>query len=198
MRWTLAIGVVLLVLLAGYMAWPLVALYQIASAIETKNTAALREMIDLPLLRRSLAEQIVAEYLKLTGKTQRLGPFATSIAVGVGATAADPIVARLLNLENLIEFLNKGSGGAVAGASLPIGFAPINASSLDSVWRTWLNSEYSGARFLVSLPPDKTQAQQFRLSLDLIQWHWKLAGIELPEQLRVQLAQEMLRTNPTP
>ena len=197
MRWTIWISAVLLILLAAYTAWPLVALYQLAGAIEKRDAAALNERIDFPRLRRSLSEQIVAEYLKLTGMAQRLGPLGTGIAVGIGASVADPLVERLLNLERLLDFLNKGSvSGVVAGASLPSGLAPFDASSLSSAWRIWLNTEYSTIRFWVSLPPDKPAAQQFKPRLDLIQWRWKLTGIELPEQLRVQLAQEIIRTKP--
>jgi hypothetical protein len=198
MRWTIRIGAVLVIVLAAYTAWPLAALYRLARAIEARDKAALGETIDLALLRRSLTTQIVAEYLKLTGTAQKLGPLATSLAAGVGATVADSVVARLLNLDTLIDILNKGSvGAAVAGMSFPAE-APINAGSLASTWRTWLNSEYSGTRFVVSLPPDQAPAQQFRVTLNLIRWQWKLTGIELPEPLRMQLAQEALRTNPKP
>ncbi len=197
MRWTIRVSAVLLILLAAYTVWPLIALYQLAGAIEKRDAVALNEKIDFPRLRRSLTEQVVAEYLKLTGMAKRLGPLGTGIAVGIGATVADPLVERLLNLERLLDFLNKGSvSGVVTGASLPSGLAPFDASSLSSAWRAWLSTEYSTTRFWVSLPPDKPAAQQFKPRLDLIEWRWKLTGIELPEQLRVQLAQEVIRTNP--
>src|SRR5467141_1758733 len=88
MRWTIRIGLVFLVLLTAYAAWPLMSLYRLAAAIETRNAAELADSIDLPLLRRSLTEQIIAEYLKLTGKASRLGAVGTSFAVGIGATIA--------------------------------------------------------------------------------------------------------------
>ena len=194
MRWTIRIGLVFLVLLTAYAAWPLMSLYRLAAAIETRNAAELADSIDLPLLRRSLTEQIVAEYLKLTGKASRLGALGTSFVVGMGATIADPTVARLLNLENLMDLLNKGSAGT--GFELPAGIAPVTSSSLSSAWRTWLNTEYSGSRFYVSLPPDAPPPQQFKLRLNLMEWQWKLTGVELPEKLRVQFAQEVIRANP--
>jgi Protein of unknown function (DUF2939) len=196
MRWTIRIGLLLLALLAAYTAWPLVALYQMASAIEARNSTDLAGMIELPMLRRSLTEQIVAEYLKLSGKASRLGAMGTSLATGIGATIADPIVARLLNLENLIDLLNKGSADVAGASRISLDVAPLNPSTLSNVWQTWLNTEYAGTRFEVSLPPDKPATQQFKVRLHLIGWQWKLTGIALPEPLRVQLAQEVLRTNP--
>ena len=84
MRWGLWTTVVLIVLLVAYFAWPLVGFYSLASAVESRNAAALAERVDFPSLRRSLSQQVIAEYLKLTGKDKELGRFRTGIASGVG------------------------------------------------------------------------------------------------------------------
>jgi hypothetical protein len=197
MRWTVGISLALLILIGAYTVWPLISLYQLAAAVEDGNRAALAEKVDVPRLRRSLAEQIVAEYLKITGKTQNLGRFGTSAAVGIGATIADPIVERLLNLDTLSDLLKKGSVGGVASTGPLTTFAPLSSNALASVWRAWLNTEYSGTRFMISLPTDKAPFEQFRIRLDLNGWAWMFTGIELPEQLRIQLAQEIVRTHPS-
>ena len=46
MRWTLVIILASIILLAGYTVWPFYSLYRIASAVETRNSAALQELID--------------------------------------------------------------------------------------------------------------------------------------------------------
>jgi len=69
MRWTLFIIIVLIILLAGYTVWPFYSLYRIASAVETRNSAALQELVDIPSLRSSMARQIADAHLKLTGKS---------------------------------------------------------------------------------------------------------------------------------
>jgi hypothetical protein len=55
--------------------------------------------------KQALIEQCkqVATYLELTGK--KLGLIEKSIAVGVGGSIADPIVARLVNAETLLDLL---------------------------------------------------------------------------------------------
>jgi hypothetical protein len=62
MRWGLWTTVVLIVLLVAYFAWPLVGFYSLASAVESRNAAALAERVDFPSLRRSLSQQVIAEY----------------------------------------------------------------------------------------------------------------------------------------
>lgn len=69
MRWGLWLTVVLVLLLAAYMVWPLTGFYRIASAIEAKDATALAERVEFRSLRRSLTQQVIAEYLKLTGKS---------------------------------------------------------------------------------------------------------------------------------
>jgi hypothetical protein len=59
MRWALWITFALVILLAVYIASPLIALQSIASAVEARDAAALTERIEFPALRRSLTRQIV-------------------------------------------------------------------------------------------------------------------------------------------
>ncbi len=191
MKWTLRITVALAVLLGAYTAWPLLGLYRIANAVEARNPTAVAERVDFNSLRRSLTEQIVATYLRLTGKAVTLGPLGTNLAIGIGATVADPFVARLLNPEALLDFLNKGQ---VEGAGLSAsGVPPINTAALRSAWQVWLNSEYGAGNVYFSLPPGRRATEQFRVRLRLVQWQWKLAGLDLPEELRVRIAQELIK-----
>ena len=69
MRWMLWITLGVLVLLALYLATPLIALHDIASAVKARDAAALAERIEFPSVRRSLTRQIVMTYRELTGKT---------------------------------------------------------------------------------------------------------------------------------
>jgi uncharacterized membrane protein (GlpM family) len=101
MRWGLWTTVVLIFLLVAYFAWPLIGFYSLASAVESRNAAALAERVDFPSLRRSISQQVIAEYLKLTGKDKELGRFRTGIATGVGAALAEPVVAQFLNADRI-------------------------------------------------------------------------------------------------
>jgi len=106
-RWGRWITVLLILLLATYFTWPLVGFYRIGSAVESKNAAALAQRVEFPSLRRSLSQQVIAEYLKLTGKDEKLGRFRTGVATGIGAALAEPVIAQFLNAETLLDFLNK-------------------------------------------------------------------------------------------
>lgn len=188
MRWALFITVLLVVLTGVYIASPLTALYRIGSDVEAKDGAAVAERIDFRALRRSFKRQIGETYRELTGKTLPLNAMARRMAVSV----ADPVVARLMAINALLDLLGKGDAGAEA--KLPLDRAPITARSLQSAWRLWLNAEYTGKRFTVYLPPEGARAGQFRLELRLSNWTWKISGLELPRDLREKLARELIET----
>src|SRR4026208_1558871 len=101
-RWGRWIVVALILFVGAFFIWPLVGVYVIASAVEAKNATALAERVEFSLLRRSLTQQVIAEYLTLTGKDQKLGRFKSGIATGVGAALAEPVVAEFLNAETLL------------------------------------------------------------------------------------------------
>jgi hypothetical protein len=190
MRWALLITVALVLLLAVYTVWPLIGFYRIASAIESRNATAFSERVDFRLLRRSLTQQVIAEYLRLTGREAKLGPF-RGVATGIGASLADPIVARFLNAETLLELLTKGTAGDHTKLSSEV--APFSSSLWGDAWQVWWHSAYRGTDFYVYLPPEKSKSDQFGVRLSLSGLEWKLTGLVLPDALRVQLAQEVLR-----
>jgi hypothetical protein len=187
MRWGFLAAGALCVLLIIYLASPLIALHSIQSAVETKDAVTLTERIDFPALRRSLTKQIVEEYLKLTGKKLPLHAMGKRLAVSV----ADPVVARLMTIRALLDLLGKADAGEKA--KLPIERAPFTSTSLDSLWRVWLNCDYRGRSFYVYLPPKKSRAEQFRAQLRLIGWNWRIVGLDLPEDLKEHLAKELVK-----
>jgi Protein of unknown function (DUF2939) len=194
MRSTLAILFALIILLAGYTIWPFYGLHRIASAVETRNYAALQELVDFPSLRASMAQQIADAHLKLTGKSADTSEGTRSVGSRVGAMVADALLAKIiLNPERMLDLLGKGL--VSANPSPPSGLAaPFAANSLGSAWQTWLNSEYSGAKFYVAVPVDRPFDQRFGIRLRLVDWDWKLSGLDLPESMATDLAQELART----
>jgi DUF2939 family protein len=196
MRRTLVIILALIILLAGYTVWPIYGLYSIASAVETRNSAALQELIDFPSLRVSLAQQMADAHLKKTGKSAGSRERSESpLTAGVGGTIADAMLAKIIfNPERLLDLL--GKGWVSADPSPPSGLAaPFAANSLGSAWQTWLNSDYSGRNFYVAVPVDRPSDQRFRVRLRLVHWDWKLSGLDLPESMITHLTQELIRRN---
>jgi hypothetical protein len=134
-----------------YLVSPLIALHSIRSAVQSKDAVALTDRIDFPALRRSLTKQIVAEYLKLTGKKLPLHAMGKRLAV----SAADPVIVRLMAVRAMLDLLGKGDAGEKA--KLPIERAPFTSTSFESLWQVWLNCDYRGRDFYVSLPPKNSK-----------------------------------------
>ena len=192
MKWFIAF-LLLLVLLIGYWAWPFFGLRALAGAVEAGDVTAINEKIDYPRLRRSFAEQIIGAYLRITGRASQfgaLGPLATA----VGASIVDPWVSQIVNPENLAQLLR---GGTVSSELGPVSFRFGNLpSTLNLAWDAWLSSEYWFNRISIWLPPGALQTDQLRLRMQLLQWRWKITGIDLPEKLRDQIAAELAKKNP--
>jgi hypothetical protein len=195
MRWTLRIAAILTVLLLAYAIWPVVGFFRIASAIEARDAAALAKLVDFRALRKNLTKQVVTAYIELTGKEQKLVLLGKTFAVGVGTSYAEPIIARLLNEQTLIDLLTKGEGGD--GIKVPAEFAPFSPSAMKSGWQTWWASEYGLGDYYVYLPPDKPLDKQFKVKLSLTGLQWKLTGIDLPEPMKIELAQELVKQRET-
>jgi len=192
MRWTLRIAAILAVLLLAYAIWPVAGFFRIASAIEARDAPALAKLVDFRALRKNLTKQVVAAYMELTGKEQKLGLLGKTFAVGVGTSYAEPIVAQLLNEQTLIDILTKGKAGD-GSIKVPAEFAPFSANAMNSGWQTWWASEYGLGDYYVYLPPDKPRDNQFKVKLSLTDMQWKLAGIDLPEPMRLELAQQLMK-----
>jgi hypothetical protein len=182
MRWIVLIILALIVLLAGYTVWPIYDLYRIASAVETRNLVALQELVDFPSLRVSLIKQIRDAYRKQTDKS-------VSSERSVGAAVG---WAQMSHPERLLDLLRKGSVSTNPSlrSSLATPFAP---SSFGSPWQIWLNSDYSGRTFYVTVPVDRPSDQRFRIRLRLVRWDWKLLALELPESTKAHLIEEFAR-----
>jgi hypothetical protein len=183
---------VLLALLVGYWAWPFFELRALAAAAQAGDVTAINEEVDYPRLRRSFTEQIIGAYLRITGRASKLGALGP-LATAVGASIVDPWVSQIVTPENLAQLLR---GGTVSSELGPVSFRLGNLQSLNIAWNAWLSSEYWFNRFSIWLPPGVSQADQFRLRMQLLKWHWKVTGIDLPEKLRDQIAGELAKKNP--
>ena len=194
MPWTARLLFTAVVLLLGYVAWPLFGLKTIADAVEARDTATLSERLDLPELRRSLSEQLVRTWLKVTGKDQGLSPIAYNVAMRVGINLADPVVAEMLQVMALVELLKQSRTETFAASHVsPEALGPPR---LQNVRGLLLGTEYFGPDVYVTVPLYAAPGQGYRLRLRLSDWRWKLAGIELPEERRIEIAREIIRRSP--
>jgi len=114
---------------------------------------------------------------------------------GGGASIIDPWLAQIVAPEKIAELLR---GGTVSSELGPLSFniGEIPKLSLSTAWTAWLASEYGLGNFRIGLPVDFEPADQFRLRTQLLQWRWKLTGIDLPDRLRRQVARELAKKYP--
>jgi hypothetical protein len=205
MRRALWITALLLLLLLAYALWPVTGFYRLAAAVEAKDAEALAELIDFPALRKSLSKQLVHAYLEITGKKRekqnkpKLTLIERSMAIGVGTSIAEPIVAELVDEKMLLALLTKGRGGLKQGSGAeendeiePPRLASIDKGTASEVWQIWLTSDYRGADVYVRMPPGKPREEQFRVTFSLSGLEWKLAALELPQPVLVQFAKELI------
>jgi hypothetical protein len=191
MRNAVRAGSVLFVLLAAYTVWPFVDLYRLARAIESRDVAALSRQVEFGAVQTSVTRQVLRTYLALSGQEQRVPAFARDALVSTVAASVQPALAQLVTPERMVDFFAEGwPKTAETGNS---GSVDLFSGSFGRAWRLYLNSEYRFRNFDVSVPAEVEPKRRFRLQLYLIQWRWKLYAVELPEEIRVRAAQELIK-----
>lgn len=193
MRIAIRAGIAVALLFVVYTVWPFVDLYRLARAVEQRDAAALSRQVEFSSVRTAVTRQVLRTYLALTGQDQRMPAFARDTMVGVAAAALQPAIAELVTPERMLDFFTAGwPKEAAAGA----GGAPATVDlfpTLRTAWRLYANSEYRFRNFDVSVPAEAQPQRQFRLHLYLIRWRWKLYGVDIPEEMRVRAAQELIK-----
>jgi hypothetical protein len=193
MRRTTVIGTILLLFWLAYSVWPFFAVYRLASAVQARDLTAVKELVDFRALRGSLTMQVMRAYLRMTGKLGRSGSILEQFAIGVGASVADPIVAKLVSPEALLDLLHNGRPPGIFSDNVP-SIQGLSSDALGNIWRAYTNSELGIARFFITVPVDKQPEESFRLGFCLTDWTWKLCSADLPEQLQLRLAQEISKS----
>jgi DUF2939 family protein len=176
---------------AWFVASPLIGFSRFAHAIAARDAAAMDQRADFARLGRSLAPQIVWAYLTKTGRVNTLGRAASSIIAGSSASLADAILGEMLNPEAVLSLLDSGQPGGKL--QLSGGLAALPNGSFGSVWQAFQNAEYGLGHFYLSAPASALPTDQYWLHMQVLQWNWKLGGIDLPEKVRDQLADELIR-----
>jgi len=172
-----------IVLLIAYWAWPFASLHQLAVGLAVHDDAVIADKVAFSRLRISLSRQILDAYLRLTGRVN-------SLVVALGPDLVGLAIAQLLTPENIALLLE---GGTISSDIGPVSFdfGELPVGTLDSIWRGWLGTEYWLDDFSISVPVTVPESEQFRLRMRLTQWRWRVVGIELPQKLLNQIAQEL-------
>lgn len=188
MRWVVRLGIPLLLIFAAYTLWPFVDLYRLVHAVEHHDLSTIQKRVEFRTVATSLNRQVLHAYLRLTGKEARLGPFGQML-IGTTATAlTDQAIDKMAAPDRLVDILS----GQWPGDDAPRSRLRLLPQDLRDAWNLYAGSEYSFDDFYVTVPPSAEQRAAFRIRLRLIRWTWKLHDIQLPDELRLRLARQLM------
>jgi len=193
MRWTVrVVGAVALAWAAFYVS-PYVSLFGLAKAIEAKDIAAIEKRVNFRAVRVSVAKQLIPAYLIATGRESELKGAMGGVAVGIGASFADPLIEQYLSPTALAYFLSEQ--GLAGRPTVPDGGMGLTA--LGDAWRLFVTAQTRGFRVVSFLVPvDRPADEQFRLMMRIRGFGWRLVGIDLPKPVLARLVQELIKRNP--
>ena len=166
----------MLLTLGAYAGSAAVSLHRLVQAVQSKDAAAVMSRTNLPRLKRSLVDQIVAAYLNRIGQKRAVKPLERLAANTYGASLADVIVGKLLTPERLTELLNSGKvslDGSYLGRMGSLSQV-VPAKLLENVKRIRL---VSPVEFSLQLGSGQDAGG---ISLHFEGDGWKLSGIRLP------------------
>jgi hypothetical protein len=188
MRWLVGAAVALLLVWAWYMASPYIALWNLATALEQRDTARLSDHVNVRALRVSLSRQLAAEEVA----TARAGPISApdrQAAAAALAALADPVMEHLLTPGGILDLLRASAGSEAPdqpGRRVKLSARSFTELIAASRWRGFRNVYFA-------LPPEEPPERRFRLQFRLSRFKWRLTTIDLPEAVRQRLAGELMR-----
>ena len=187
MRWTMAISVALLLTLGAYVGSAAVSLQGLVRAAQLGDAAAVMSRTDLPRLKRSLVDQIVAAYLNRIGQKRAVKPLERLAANTYGASIADVMVGQLLTQERLTELLNSGKVSLDASYLGEMGQLSRVAPSklLETAKRIRL---VNPVEFSLQLGSGQDAGS---ITLHFAGDGWKLSGIRLPSAVLDALSRHL-------
>jgi hypothetical protein len=187
MRKIFAVIAVLVVLFLAWSAWPFFGVYSLARAVQSGDIEKIEERVDYPALSKSLSDQVLATYARLTGL-----PLDRGLVGNLAAAIADPLVTKIVSRLVLAQFLQSGWPTPVLGDRPPTIPAP-NWNALGDVWQLYSNAQYGLRDFSLRVPVNEPRARQYRITLTLEGLTWKLTGFDLPDEVLDRLARELIK-----
>ena len=188
MRWLIGIIVIFLVSLMLYVGSAVWSAKGLVEAVRSGNGGEILARTDLPRVKRSLTDQILAAYLDRLGAKRPIKPLERMLANTYGASIADSLISKLLTEENLTNLLRTG---AVANISQNAQFGNLaSLASLDTSTLRLLSriSPVKLVEFAIMLGDDRDSGG---VSLHFEGDGWKLSGIQLPATALRALAESL-------
>jgi DUF2939 family protein len=188
MRWLVGIVVIILVSSVVYIGSAIWSTKGLVEAVRSGNGGEILARTDLPRVKRSLTDQILAAYLDRLGAKRPIKPLERMLANTYGASIADAMVSKLLTEENLTKLLRTGAIGDISQdaqfgnlASL----ASLDTSALRLLGRI---SPVKLVEFMIMLGDERDSGG---ISLHFEGDGWKLSGVQLPAAALRALAESL-------
>jgi hypothetical protein len=188
MRWLIGIVVILVVSSVIYVGSAVWSAKGLVEAVRSGNGGEILSRTDLPRVKRSLTDQILAAYLDRLGTKRPIKPLERMLANTYGASIADALVSKLLTEENLTKLLRTG---AVANVSQNAQFGNLaSLASLDTSTLRLLGriSPVRLVEFAILLGDNSDSGS---ISLHFEGDGWKLSGVQLPAAALRGLAESL-------
>jgi len=156
-------------------------------AARAGNGAEVLARTDLPRLRHSLVDQIVAAYLRRMGQDRPVKPLERMVANTYGASIADALVGKMLTEEKLTNMLKNGAVGV--GDSETANMQRLSEVDTSKIFEIMSRlSLVKPVEFLIRLGDSESSGG---ISLHFEGNGWKLSGVQLPATAVQALAQSL-------
>jgi|GEM_PF-1702728 hypothetical protein len=187
MRWVLGAVLAILVAIGIYVGSAVMSLNGLVLAARAGNGAEVLARTDLPRLRHSLVDQIVAAYLRRMGQDRPVKPLERMVANTYGASIADALVGKMLTEEKLTNMLKNGAVGV--GDSETANMQRLSEVDTSKIFEIMSRlSLVKPVEFLIRLGDSESSGG---ISLHFEGNGWKLSGVQLPATAVQALAQSL-------
>lgn len=179
-KW-IALAVVLLVALAGYVAaGPYLTVRAIKAAVQEQDAAALAEQIDFPALRASLKAQLLDAMVREAGSEAQANPFG-AFALTMASGVVNGVVEAMVTPVGLAGVMEGRKVWNNARDSFQRPSAADQAMPAEAAPEPLRDARYryeSASRFTATVADESGRPLVFVLQRDGLRW--KLADIRLP------------------
>jgi hypothetical protein len=189
MKWLVGTLAAVLVSLGIYAGSAFVSLIGLVSAVRNADVAQVMARTDMPRVRHSLVDQVMAAYLDRLGQKRPLRPIELVAINAFGATIADDFAAKLMTPENLAVLLKSGT---VRNAADNITFgsmsslAEVDVSNLFAI--AGRVRPVKPVEFALRLAGGENAGS---ISMHFAGTTWHLSGITLPPRVVAQLVERL-------
>lgn len=190
MKWLVGIFAVFLLSLVIYAGSALVSASGLVSAVRSGDAAQVMARTDLPRVRHSIIDQVMAAYLDRLGQKRPVRPFERMAINAFGATIADDFAIKLMTPENLSVLLKSGT---VRNATENIAFGTMSSlAELD------ISNIFAFAGRITLVKPVEFALRlgggqdAGSVSMHFERTMWKLSGITLPPKVLAKMVDRLL------